>query len=68
MSQTYKMVMLGGVARMSRPSNVVYPLPSVRCDRKVCTFVHVRDVERTVVKRTDLPKVLPMVRYSITFP
>lgn len=45
----YTMVMIGGKARMSRPSSVLYPLPT-RVDRKVNRYAHVRDMERTAVK------------------
>lgn len=42
----YTMVMIGGVARMSRPTFV-----NTRVDRKVNRYVHVsRDIERTMVK------------------
>lgn len=62
---TYRMVMIGGVARLSRPSHVLYPLPSVRADRKVSRYAHVRDVEPTMIKRTELAT-LPMTRYVLT--
>lgn len=45
----YNMVMIGGKARMSRPSSVLYPLPT-RAER-LNRYAHVRtDNERTMVK------------------
>lgn len=53
---TYKLVVIGGVSRMSRPS---YP---VQAPTKLTTRPLVRDL---TVKVGSL---LPMVRYSIVFP
>lgn len=58
---------------MSRPSHVLYPLPSVRCDRKVTRSMHAREAGVTVIAPV-LPKVakagdlLPRVRYALVFP
>jgi hypothetical protein len=66
---TYNMVMIGGKARMSRPSNVLYPLPSTRCDRKVnAGHVHVAGIERTVYARPASMEWKPGTMLARTIP
>lgn len=71
---TYRMIMIGGKARMSRPSSVLYPLPSVRVDRKVnAGYVHVRDVAPTAIVRAPSREwapgmILPRTMGKLVFP
>lgn len=72
---TYRMVVIGGKARMSRPSNVLYPLPKVCAATKVNRYVNVRPVPPTEIRATFpvsrewIPgKVISMNRYALVFP
>lgn len=66
----YTMVIIGGKARMSRPSNVLYPLPSVRCDRKAHAHVNVREPSATAILPREWKPGLIIARpmRSLVFP
>lgn len=67
---TYTMIMIGGKARMSRPSNVVYPLPTVRLNTgKLTRSLRVRDAGVTAIAKVrGIGEILPMTRYALIFP
>lgn len=70
MTVQYRMVLIGGKARMSRPSNVVYPLPAVRLNTsKLVRSPFVRDMERTAVSPASWKPGSVLARsVTLTFP
>lgn len=66
----YRMVIVGGKARLSRPSHVVYPLPSVRLNTgKLTRSLRVRDAGVTAIAKVrGIGEILPMTRYALIFP